>query len=529
MNTDRKRLLHQVATYRTFLRSVPGRNFNYLTTSTRSLVVKHLNPHTPSTVVNSLCNLASGKTVYVQVLNDNQAISVDKLSSNFMPEVPSLISNMLVQTSNFPTKTPISFTPSLLFGKDSLQSDKSFFRVFEPTRGFYQFAFTGSDDRSNSKVYPNRWLPVARYRSILELKRKSNIPFIYLSGDRNSFDYTFPWDFSMPSDLDTSNILNIKSILFQRSAVSESEFDSPETIKRLKSRQTCFKSISSAGEKPLITLFNPTKNLLRSGKVKQFHFRDRRTNVSQLYCLFVIRNRFSMLLPSSSSLLNSSIIEPTSERKKFKKSLFLILSGINTILKTSFHSIFPSVPRYISLRFQQRPVPENQHSNSDSTYKVIDFATKEILSADYEQYNLLSGLSHRQASDTKTSLLRIDAHGQAELLKKGFPTLSLPLSLLQVLQNEKQLRGLRLCVGILGRKHNDTGVHKSYSLMSSLILQRNYTTRNLVCQGINNKISTIPLLPEGNSPLVEDFLWNESGAIQKYRYSKRHIRVYLTI
>ena len=187
----------------------------------------------------------------------------------------------------------------------------------------------------NAYVHPNRRVDGFLYHLFGQVNLKQDIPTGWFTQDNNVFEFPVR-KFSMPANLDKTNILNVQPIIFDLRTIARFIIDRIEVGYFLKSWFTSF-----AFHKLAIGTIQAPKHLLASThieKTKGIIIRFFIAPIAPHARLFIVIHGLATFIPSLASVIQSAIVKPTGYPQNFVKSFLLVFCGIKAIAIGSIHS-----------------------------------------------------------------------------------------------------------------------------------------------------------------------------------------------
>lgn len=347
MNTNRKRFANNLATCRANLARIPGRNFNYASSSSAfRLLDKKIKEFSPRNIRDGFAQVSIlDHALYIQVFNIDFSILFNIEVGGFAKKIISLVSNFLVSFGNKQTRFLPAIRPTLFTTKISLPAPKKFCAFTKKLRVTNEVPLGISQEILNPNINPYLGITCRQGSDGNVIAGKHDKP---LAG-RTLFDcYVFDnaLNRSGKKHLEPANILDIQiptfklpARLFERKRfISVSTFEAREPKLALEKELECF--------------VESLKNVLKYLRTNCFELREIIFQANKLFHLSIGRNRFA-LFASSYSLLKSHVIESSTQPKPLMTIGFCFFVYYGPIFESSSHFFFLGTSQYGLLHFGQ--------------------------------------------------------------------------------------------------------------------------------------------------------------------------------
>ena len=341
MNSVRKGLLNQAATFRTNLRRPPGINFRYPTTSIASFVVEHSDELSPGSVGHALRDVAAAKAVDVQIFDGDEAKLVDQSVRELVLEVTPLVGNVLMLFGEQKSQLLIALTTRFCARSLALSDGKLFLRGAEPT-GIIDLLTRGQrSEKLKAHINADFGFAVVPNGNIGQFDLEDDVPVVQsVPLDDGLLDNAVIGDRAMLEDADMPDILDIELVILQPEPIAVAEFERGKPTNSLETRIARFLSCFDAAEEAFVRFIQTAKNLL-TGRVIQLAQAVGvfLANIPQLVGLVIIVDRDLLELPVVPSLLKGSIVKQASLLKEKVEVIGLLFSWVKSELVTAFHRL----------------------------------------------------------------------------------------------------------------------------------------------------------------------------------------------
>lgn len=342
MNTNAQGLFDNHTTACTGLTCVFWIDGNELSTSFYRFVLKHLSKHPKRRVMCRQGERAASHKRKVQIFNNNCAVPIDQFSGRLMPEVPTLVSDMLIKTGNlFNSLTPARSIALLagqfaveypLLGKAFPQSA----RIGEPL----PIAQGGKSNHAN--VNPNGLPWVCLWLGIGQFNHQASVPVADMLFDDHMLDRGIARDRAMQADFDHAYMLNVQAVIREFAAVAVVVFNRLKAVATLEARQSLLAFVESA-----ISFVKTAQHLLDRRDIQQSHFI--RAIVALLlhpFPLIGVANRLTRALPQPTALVERVIVDSLHLEQNIVQDMQLLRGRTKPILVGQNHSasLLPAVP-----------------------------------------------------------------------------------------------------------------------------------------------------------------------------------------
>lgn len=317
------------------LRSATRIDFNQFDTSVFSFVSKVVDDLSPRGVVNVLGMHPASQAFDVELFNSDPTEAINQISSYFVAEITTAISDPSVIFSNGGYTLAPSLGPSFASSDCALSPSHALRSAPCPIRALYGFAVAQCNEAGQPEIDANRLRPCALNR--VHFNMEDHIPFTCVPGQGRAL--RLGRKFAMPLDLyltwytDNSN----SPALLSRDAVSETEISSMIPATGLESRKPGFLAGPSAPKKRHERFIQLTKYLLLSGaRPSTDAFWIVTTDNRQRNDLLVAGNG-SPVAPRQNSMFKRGIIEAAKISQHFRKCGLLIALRIDSKFIGEYH------------------------------------------------------------------------------------------------------------------------------------------------------------------------------------------------
>lgn len=344
MRANVKTFRHNLTAATAHLGGVGGVHGNEMRTSIFDFVRQHLPEHPQRRIVRGQGEVTvTGHKDKVQILNSDKAVLLGQLSGQFMPEITTLVGDMILQFGDLSLGLLPAGAKLFTARQTSLSNAQVTQRFSQPTRVINQCAIRQGQKAFQTNINTNSRAGVDCWFRVWQFKHQGHVPIAVAMLNDKVFYFCVIGNVAVQAYLDMSNVLNVESVTVQFTPVAIAILDGLKATAPLEAGQPALTFV-----KLFVGFIQSAKHLLNGCGVQQFHFFFVGVSfVSHPAPLVKVGNRLAAALPKSTAFIECVIVDDLHLKQKVIQDVTLLFGWSKSVLISAEHLLallFVNIP-----------------------------------------------------------------------------------------------------------------------------------------------------------------------------------------